>query len=127
MTDKEILQKVIEKAEENEFNLHKQFEVYDFYYNADKKMFIDDDYAFNGVDERYIVHKTVSLKEVIFSHEFAKAFWGERNFTVVKPKNDPTSHPREKSIYNYDKPAWQYHLQQMVMENEPLKYLEKFL
>lgn len=41
---------------------------------------------------------------IIFNHDFARAFWGEGK---------------------YD--GWQYHLQQMVLEEEPLKYIERFL
>ena len=42
--------------------------------------------------------------DIIFSHDFAKAFWGEDILEI-----------------------WQYHLQQMVLELQPLKYLERFL
>ena len=47
--------------------------------------------------------------QTIFSHQFAKAFWGDDGHILES------------------KPAWEYHLQQMVLEEEPLKYLEKFL
>ena len=51
---------------------------------------------------------------VIFSHKFAKAFWKKGKFAG------------ENYGYNseYD---WQYHLQMMVLEEKPLKYLEKYL
>jgi len=41
---------------------------------------------------------------IIFSHDFAEAFW---KYDITK--------------------SYLYHLQQMVLEKEPLKYLEKFL
>ncbi len=47
--------------------------------------------------------------QLIFSHDFAIAFWGEE--TALIPRGN----------------AWQFHLQQMVLEEEPLKYLERFL
>ena len=47
---------------------------------------------------------------IIFSHSFAKAFWG---------KGKPDTRTGEE--------LWQYNLQQMVLEEEPLKYLQKFL
>ena len=49
---------------------------------------------------------------LIFSHDFAKAFWGggEKKFGEIVWKS-----------------SWQNHLQQMVLEKEPLLYLEKFL
>lgn len=49
--------------------------------------------------------------QIIFSHEFAKAFWGEDFYEITDAR-------RRK---------WQYHLHQMILEKEPLKYLEKFL
>ena len=66
------------------------------------------------------------MYNIIFSHSFAKAFWGNRLVevecgTVIK----------KDSAYAerlYDKmDAWMYHLQRMVLEKEPLKYLERFL
>jgi len=48
----------------------------------------------------------------IFDHDFTKAFWGEG---LVENAN---------LIMQYQ---WQYHLQQMVISEEPLKYIEKFL
>lgn len=56
--------------------------------------------------------------DIIFSHDFAKAFWEEECIHFYKDGKTP-----EQSYH----PIWQYHLQQMVLESEPLKYLEKFL
>ena len=51
---------------------------------------------------------------IIFDHQFAKAFWGEKQV-------------RNNGLLISTQPAWQYHLQQLVLCEEPLKYLEKFL
>ncbi len=58
---------------------------------------------------------------IIFSHEFCKAFWGEKaEETYIMRYSD--------KVLNDNKiPRWKYYLQQMVLEPEPLKYLEKFL
>lgn len=56
--------------------------------------------------------------EIIFTHDFAKAFWGEDDLKYYLSDN----HLETKTV-----PEWQYHLQQMVLEENPLKYLEKFL
>lgn len=48
---------------------------------------------------------------IIFDHDFAKYFFGEEYFCNNK---------------NFDK-EWQYHLQQMVISEDPIKYLSKFL
>lgn len=61
----------------------------------------------------------------IFSHNFAQVFWGEKR---------ETRHlyvPEEAGMFGLSVtktlPAWMYHLQEMVLEKEPLKYIEKFL
>ena len=60
---------------------------------------------------------------VIFSHDFAKAFWGEEIIEAEEGyfclRCDKMNQP--------DVISWKYHLQQMVLEKEPIKYLEKFL
>jgi hypothetical protein len=60
-----------------------------------------------GIYNEYPSEFIVSINVIIFSHSFAKAFWGEEKYT---------------GIY-----CWQHHLQMMVLEEEPLKYLEKWL
>lgn len=52
---------------------------------------------------------------IIFSHDFAKAFWGE---TMVDDFGNNVKYGILK---------WQYHLKCMVIWQAPLKYLEKFL
>ena len=104
MTDNQIIKKAIEKAEKCEFN-----------YNEPK--YLSDEL---GVMDAY--------ERIIFSHDFAKAFWGEEivcgycgnqheDYQCLYLKEDERCSIQE----------WQYHLQQIVLEKEPLKYLEKFL
>jgi hypothetical protein len=59
---------------------------------------------------------------VIFSHDFAKAFWGEERWSCGN-KNGCTHYPDEDHRIH----GWRYHLQQMVIEKDPIKYLERFL
>ncbi len=99
MTNEQILKKAIEKAEKNGFNS------VDFYYD------------YGGID-----FDTNDVSKYIFSHDFAKAFWGEEriidpNFYIYHNGEYFSSEPKE----------WAYHLRQMVLEKEPLKYLEKFI
>lgn len=47
--------------------------------------------------------------DIIFSHSFAKAFWNKQG------------------VHTASFPSWKFHLQQMVLEEEPLRYLEGFL
>ena len=85
-----------------------------------------------------------SIKDVIFSHEFAQAFWGGKKElhkdyiclhcgtdTAYQPPSDSgcnhVHYPEDCDVCSKKIQDWRYHLQQMVLESEPLKYLEKFL
>jgi len=86
-----ILRKSVEKAKKNGFKIRDLNEVlYDISYN-----------------------------DIIFSHDFAKAFWGEESVNEI---GNPCDHLDET-----EDSCWRYHLQKMVVEENPLKYLEKFL
>lgn len=72
--------------------------------------------------------------DTIFSHEFAKAFWGEKDMWYETPcscggkgihANDDT-HSMDCSRVKAER-GYLFHLKQMVVEENPLKYLEKFL
>ena len=139
MKDEEILEKAIEKAVGNGWD--------ELDRDADK-------IPFGGVDKKgkyagkYLKYKTVSRVrylyenvysvifkskcgdeldfffhpfQYIFSHDFAKAFFGEKMIW----KGIPTVFGN--GVVNYGLPAWQFHLRDMVIEKEPLKYLEKYL
>ncbi len=65
--------------------------------------------------------------QVIFSHGFAKAFWGEgyiwfRKAMGWKEKCEPDL-LRQTSM----KQDWQYHLEKMVLYENPFNYLKNFL
>lgn len=63
---------------------------------------------------------------IIFSHDFAKYFWGN---TVITPLSVTfkDNEIRNNEVVTIAGTIWQYHLQQMVLQADPLKYLEKFL
>lgn len=91
MTDEQILRKAIEKAVKN------------------------------GLTSTEV--DVVMLEDVyglIFSHDFAKAFWGEQTTDYVRLSDVDIS-------FGPNSDGWEYHLQQMVLEENPIKYLEKFL
>ena len=62
--------------------------------------------------------------QIIFSHPFAKAFWGEE--ASKKDARVLDEHPNGFFGIGVN-PLWKICLIQMVLEEEPLKYLEKFL
>ncbi len=74
---------------------------------------------------------------LIFWHDFAEKFWGEEKDCcircspiIIKKRNQLNYYkncPQCDNCWQFLVYRWQYHLQQMVLEKEPLKYLEKFL
>lgn len=95
MTDKEVLQRAIEIAGKNGY--HAKF------------------------SERNCIDKYTIFKKyykIIFSHDFAKAFWGEGD-------NDQVCKTCDHYV-SMDK-LWQYHLQQMVLKPNPIDYLREFV
>jgi len=94
MTNEQILKKAIEKASKNVTKglaselVNYGFEIYWMAYMKKVK----------DIPEGYYA--------IIFSHDFAKAFWGEDEWYFS---------------------GWRGRLKEMVLEEEPLKYIEKYL
>lgn len=63
----------------------------------------------------------INAEALIFDHSFAKAFWGEESGLILEGDNNPDCAGERMGK------LWQYHLQQMVLEENPIQYLEKFL
>lgn len=102
MTDKEILKKAIEKIERNGFNSSKWMK---------NNYPLTPNYLCMGTG---ILSKNNKHYMLIFSHEFAKAYWGEK---------ENINSCYEVGVLK----DWEYHLSQMVMKKQPLKYIEDFL
>lgn len=113
MTNEQILQKAFEKAVNNGFAFPKDNkEIYHFWHKC--------------YYHRY---------SLIFSHSFAKAFWGEKDMWY---KTECTCGGVDFHLGGFDmhkmncakikaERGYKHHLQQMVICEEPLKYLEKFI
>jgi hypothetical protein len=110
MTNEEILERAIEKAKSNGWDVF-GWKAHD---ENPKIEFTGWENGVGGVQMEIHGYK-ISSKELIFDHDFAKAFWGEKEFVYDAAGN-----------FDHYISAWKYHLQQMVLEKEPLKYLEKF-
>jgi len=109
--------------------------------------------AFNVVLFDRYNKQPVNVHELIFSHDFAKAFWGEEisiNYVICSNKKCMS---RERYTWKEDeflnwkespycstcgdkihiekikepKENWKKQLQIMVLEKDPIKYLEEFL
>jgi len=141
MDNKEILKKAIEKAQRNGFYFDKL---------PNKHPDFDHSFEWLGIDEHINCHSLINIRvdnmtttwvglyDVIFSHDFAKAFWGENTetFTKMKYKKSKVEKAKFGAIQYYELdgldedsklPTWQYHLTKMVLKKDPIKYLRKFL
>lgn len=123
MTDQEILTKAIQKAIDGGWeqdliwvhgNVKNKNEVFM------KQLEIDSEHIYWAYDEY------ISVPELIFSHKFAKALWGKEPDhhdpnaigTPVFGKNGEIEAVLAEHLYN-----WSYHLQQMAIAEDPIKYL----
>jgi len=111
MEDKEVLQKAIIIAIKNGMTLRNP---------TSKSMLGDTIQESSSFTEKFEVPISLST---IFSHDFAKAFWGEN---IIETDN--WSKQKWECCATQDHvPAWQYHIQQMVLEENPINYLRKFI
>lgn len=109
MTNQQILEKAIKKAIDGGWSRGEYFQ------NDGKFEFDGDRFICGDFSEHNFV--------AIFNHDFAKALWGEElhHETFIVPKE---LNKRFAGTQNLDiKPTWQYHLQQMVIAEDPIKYL----
>lgn len=103
LRNEEILKKAIEKAVNNGLE--------DYYWGGKSLEKLEQDVF----EHRYY--------DIIFSHDFAKAFWGEEEIEI-KCGGCITKSPPCECEYPI---SWQYHLQEMVLEEDPIQYLVKFI
>ena len=106
MTNGQILQKAVEKAVKNGY---KPSGLLGGVLKGEIGVGMDPNIYnhLTNIDNQYYVY--------IFSHDFAKAVWKHLKECDI-PEEFCSRHAN-----------WQYHLQQMVLEENPLKYLKKFI
>lgn len=76
-----------------------------------------------------------SIGDLVFSHKFAKAFWGEDLicFACGEPQpcwcdtTDVCASAYEDEETCDKVPAYKHHLQVMVLKEDPIQYLKQFL
>lgn len=99
MTDQEIFEKACNKAAENGWDCCKS--------------------------DWHLGH---TVYEVVFRHDFARAFWGEEQDCDCGPIGMISMASVHSLECNWSQNiGWQNHLKKMVVEEEPLQYLKKFL
>jgi len=104
ITDKEILYKAILKAENHGYKEHLRF----------LPIITGNLCNYNEFCTMvFWEHK----EKIIFSKEFAKAFWGEKTINTIN------WYPWAYTSIE----KWRFHLGEMAMHNAPLKYIERFL
>lgn len=110
MTDKDILRKAIEKL------------------GPEAEAMLGALILVSGVKDFKTVVDTKLYYRIIFSHDFAKAFWGEKIMDGGYVHFDKFEGDMARlAVAKLKVESWKYHLQQMVIEEEPLSYLKKFL
>jgi len=112
-----ILEKAIEKAIDGGWKFKKY--MFDYSYPNFKKTWTGDIILATHEKGRA---ESVNYIEILFNHDFAKALWGEPKASVSIAIGGSYVIPTEKPIQagNF---GWQYHLQQMVIADDPIKYL----
>ncbi len=96
MSNEEILKLAIQKALDNGFS----WSTGDWKI-LNKPIKYDDSHVFTGW--------SVTAYSIIFSHDFAKAFFGEG------------------WLHGHGEHIWKVRLKEMVLQEHPIKYLEQFL
>lgn len=97
MNNEDVIRAAIKKAAEN------GYEITDYVYKFGNSFW---DLKGNMLQPDY---------NIIFSFDFAKAFWKPRNYNEA-----------EFEILRGEE-FWKHHLQQMVLEEKPIDYLRKFI
>jgi hypothetical protein len=72
-------------------------------------------------------HRIRNYRALLFSQDFAKAFWGEKNEPTCDGDCRHCGQLLDLGVFWTIVPCWQYALHQMVLEDDPIKYLERFL
>lgn len=142
MTNEEILKKAIEIAKDNGWKSpYSQIDVSSIFAPDEEIVQIVGWYKSRRGSTK-LDH--IDLNTILFDHDFAKAFWGEEPLAICwycgnsfpETREGYKKHPEIcTEIFGnpWNKgtrdvlPSWQHHLQQMVLESEPIKYLEQFL
>jgi hypothetical protein len=121
MNNEEILKAAIEKAVKNGYKV---------------PMLERETLTFNIGSRAYGKNNSITLwrNGWIMSHDFAKAFFKEEKVKVFVPAQTYTTYKSKVRIMRGSHyvtrvkgRSWQYHLQQMVIYENPIEYLWKFL
>lgn len=123
MTNEEILKKAYARAHANGYKIPEGFDCGSYIYPS-------------GVNSIEIsTEDGTSIEAVIFSHDFAKAFWGEewvdKDFGNSYKEYKQTIKNGAKYPQGYEWREWDlrwgFRLKGMVLSEDPIRYLEQFI
>lgn len=120
MSNQQILTKAIEKAIAGGWKSFDSF-------RKTERFSVDNTLSVTIEDNTAIGH--YDYQTIIFNHDFAKALWGkeERHYPTQAELNESYRGAIAGELYNVTNKGWQYHLQQMVIADDPIKYLGEHL
>ena len=131
MENRKILQQAILKAEKNGYKEHLDYCPFFLKRHPEKKNKLTQEEFLEIVSLLWLRN----INNIIFSHNFAKAFWGEEDMWYTTKCTcggldfhvfgHDAHHPECKRVKATR--GYKFHLAKMVVQEEPLKYLEKFL
>jgi len=131
MTNKEILEKAIQKAIDGGWGFCDYSTINDKHrvFNRDYKVEDDGLYDKGPYACRECAKPDYTVYDIIFNHDFAKALWGEgKEMQAEEYVNtelyDIESVKASGRKYYEAGTDWQYHLQQMVISEDPIQYLK---
>lgn len=117
-----LIEKILTKAKENGFSYTYLF--------SDMLPCDEGDLIQYDNDYDMFAECGILINSIIFSHEFAKAFWGEELVDIKKGGNKVFHGSCDWGILEYNNDlikCWEYHLMQMILQENKIKYLEKFI
>jgi len=145
MSNQQILEKAIQKAIDGGWKKKGYPIPLSFDFNEHTGMIVNNDE--NDATGSWLTH----VKDVIYSHDFAKALWGEDELPYmteddiekIKDEENLTDEIDQLGLYRatgggyegygdyvdieFLGQTWQYHLQMMVIDPDPIKYLGEHL
>lgn len=116
MTTSDKLELAIQKATDNGFIHHGRdgdYKILEAKCTLPGKVSI----IWKSVDSDTRISETLNWEAVVYNHDFAKALWGEHTETMTVQNN--TLNVKQVIDMN----GWRYHLQMMVIADDPIKYL----
>jgi hypothetical protein len=120
MASQKILEKAIAQAEANGWSFENWF----------KKHFPSTVISYQVISRKLMFEILLGIPEhqyhklILTDHDFARALWGEDMRCLSCPDLQRCDEDDAQNCVYWDIPNWQYHLQQMVISEDWLAYVE---